>query len=286
MYKRIDIGHACYIACDSKAELICPDSNTHIMLTRTEYKIICYLVNNANSPVQLDAIASYLWGSNYDSDKKDPESIKSHITRIRNKLTKLHPALKESLETNYGYGSYTYKITQAILTSHKEDCKLSNCTDVVESYASLVDEVMRLGKQMDSLVTDLEAIQQKLDFAKASKNQIWEGIYGAQFDSLYFNFVHIKDALAEKRASVQRIKNSLAFSCEASPKQPDRAPNTIACIPAYAMSMLHEVQDLTSFVPEMQAKVNSLAIEIDELICEYISGAIDDDELQEIINVY
>lgn len=145
---------------------------------------------------------------------------------------------------------------------------------------------MRLGKQMDSLVTDLEAIQQKLDFAKASKNQIWEGIYGAQFDSLYFNFVHIKDALAEKRASVQRIKNSLAFSCEASPKQPDRAPNTIACIPAYAMSMLHEVQDLTSFVPEMQAKVNSLAIEIDELICEYISGAIDDDELQEIINVY
>lgn len=50
--------------------------------------------------------------------------------------------------------------------------------------------------------------------------------------------------------------------------------------------MLHEVQDLTSFVPEMQAKVNSLAIEIDELICEYISGAIDDDELQEIINVY
>lgn len=42
MYKRIDIGHACYIACDSKAELICPDSNTHIMLTRTEYKIICY----------------------------------------------------------------------------------------------------------------------------------------------------------------------------------------------------------------------------------------------------
>lgn len=284
MGNKKDIGLACYISYSSKAELVCPDTNTHIALTPTEYRIICYLVDNANSPVQLEAIATYLWGSNYHADSKDPESIKSHITRIRTKLARLHPALKDSLETNYGYGSYTYKITQTVLASHKEDCILSNSTGLLESYASLADEVMRLSKQMDSLVTDLEAIQQKLDFAKASKNQIWEGIYGAQFDSMYFNFVYIKDALAEKQASVQRIKNSLAFNCEASPKQPDRAPNTIACIPSYTMSMLHEVQDLTSSVAEMQAKTNSLALEVDELICEYMSGAIDVYELQEILS--
>lgn len=120
MNKRIALGHGCHMELASKAELVCPGSGDRIALTPTEYKILCYLVEQANLAVYLESIARYLWGANFDADNKDPESIKSHITRIRNKLGMLCPELKESLETNYGYGTYTYKLKTKDSLSKKD----------------------------------------------------------------------------------------------------------------------------------------------------------------------
>lgn len=107
--KRKYIGQACYLCLSAKAELFSADGNKHIPLSRTEYKILSFFIDHANTPVYLEELARNIWGVNYEADLKDPDSLKSHISRIRKKLNEVNPELKNRFETNYGYQSYTFK---------------------------------------------------------------------------------------------------------------------------------------------------------------------------------
>ena len=103
------IGFDCYVSYSSessKAKLVRPDTNTHIALTRTEYRLLRYLVDNASKPISLESMADHLWGA----DRRDTGSLKSLISHIRKKLVQLNPAFISSLVTNIGWGSYTYYI--------------------------------------------------------------------------------------------------------------------------------------------------------------------------------
>lgn len=110
--KRQYIGQSCYLSLSSKPELVQDDNLTRIPLTVTEYKLLSIFIDHKNSPVYLEELARYIWGANYGADDKDPNSLKSHITHIRNKLEKLQPGLRNCLETNYGLNSYTLKIAE------------------------------------------------------------------------------------------------------------------------------------------------------------------------------
>lgn len=101
------MGQECYIHLSSKTELVSGDASVRIPLSVTEYKILSFFIDHANSPVYLDALAEYVWGINYHADQKDPVSLKSHISRLRGKLDKIKDGLSKCLDTNYGLGSYT-----------------------------------------------------------------------------------------------------------------------------------------------------------------------------------
>ena len=144
---KISIGKGCYISFSSNAKLVRPDTNTHIALTRTEYRMLRYWVDNASKPVSLESMANLIWGSNYDANKRDPVNLKSHITHIRKKLIQLNPALTDSLVTNTGYGSYTfYKNEDTPSESHEEGRIPSDSTDSNASHKILLDEVMPLSE--------------------------------------------------------------------------------------------------------------------------------------------
>ncbi|MBR3973503.1 MAG: winged helix-turn-helix domain-containing protein [Oscillospiraceae bacterium] len=98
----------CYILRSSKAWLVSSDQQKRVSLTPTEYKILSILIDNQDRPVTREEIAGFIWGSNYAADRKDPESIKPHITRIRKKLDQIENGLGfKRIDSNDGFGSYT-----------------------------------------------------------------------------------------------------------------------------------------------------------------------------------
>lgn len=107
------IGQACYICLSSKTELVGADENIHIPLSVTEYKILSFFIDHANTPVYLEELAQHIWGANYHADKRDPDSLKSHISRVRDKLEKIRTGLRKCIDTNYGLRSYTLKIDES-----------------------------------------------------------------------------------------------------------------------------------------------------------------------------
>ena len=70
-----------------------------IELTKNEFKIIYYLVQNRGKIVPREEIMSYLWDSEMFVDDN---TLTVNITRLRNKLEELE--LKELLETKRGQG--------------------------------------------------------------------------------------------------------------------------------------------------------------------------------------
>ena len=88
------IGQDCYIRLSSKAELVSADDSVHVPLSVTEFKILDYFITHANTPVYLEELAQQLWGINYNADQKDLNSLKSHISSVRNKLEKIRSGLK------------------------------------------------------------------------------------------------------------------------------------------------------------------------------------------------
>jgi len=102
------IGDSCYICLSSKAELVRTDGGLRVPLSVTEYKILSYFVDHVEKPVYLEELARYVWGPH--SDEKDPNSLKSQISRVRNKLDKMREGLRNCIDTNYGFNSYTLKL--------------------------------------------------------------------------------------------------------------------------------------------------------------------------------
>lgn len=70
-----------------------------IELTKNEFKIIYYLVQNRGKTVPREEIMSYLWDSEMFVDDN---TLTVNITRIRNKLEEIN--LKDILETRRGQG--------------------------------------------------------------------------------------------------------------------------------------------------------------------------------------
>ena len=70
-----------------------------IELTKNEFKIIYYLVQNRGKIVPREEIMSYLWDSEMFVDDN---TLTVNITRIRNKLEEIN--LKDILETRRGHG--------------------------------------------------------------------------------------------------------------------------------------------------------------------------------------
>lgn len=289
--KRKYIGQDCYLCLSSKAELVSADGCIHVPLSATEFKILDYFVTHANTPVYLEELAQHIWGSNYFADKKDPKSLTTHFVRIRKKLTRLDPALKDHFETNHGYNSYTYKIEQAALVSHNEDYMLSELErmvagdkDDVAEYERVFTDVTHLNERMDSIVADLEVIQNKLDHARASNDQIWERIYSTQFDSLLLKLVYLKRELENQQYIAQRILSfgKLNRELEESLHMPlsdelvsykatasENSGPSLLCRSSPELmlrSVLCEAKDLAHFVDEIQVMTEALAIEVDELI--------------------
>lgn len=135
--KRKYIGQACYICLSSKTELISVDGNIHIPLSVTEYKILSFFIDHANTPVYLHELAQYIWGPNYDADYKDPESLKSHISRLRKKLDRIRNGLRNCLDTNYGLKSYTLKIDDSLFEIDQGSYSDIDNFDSRDSYSVL-----------------------------------------------------------------------------------------------------------------------------------------------------
>jgi len=102
------IGNKCYNSLSSKTELISIDEHIRIPLSVSEYKILSYFIDHANKPVYLEELAQYIWGAH--ADEKDPNSLKSQISRVRSKLDQIQKGLKSCIDTNFGLNSYTLKI--------------------------------------------------------------------------------------------------------------------------------------------------------------------------------
>lgn len=73
--------------------------NKEIELTKNEFKILKYLVENRDNIVSRQEIMEYLWE---DENFIDDNTLTVNITRLRNKLEELE--IKELLETKRGQG--------------------------------------------------------------------------------------------------------------------------------------------------------------------------------------
>ena len=104
------IGMGCFACLSSKPELLNDGDDRRIRLSVTEYKILSCFIKNANKPVYLEELARFVWGVNYEADQKDPDSLRSNISRLRSKLEKIQTGLSNSLDTNNGLRSYTFVI--------------------------------------------------------------------------------------------------------------------------------------------------------------------------------
>lgn len=260
MNKRMDLGHGCYMELASKAELVCPGSGDRVTLTPTEYKILCYLVEQANLAVYLESIARDLWGANFDADNRDPESIKSHITRIRNKLGKLCPELKESLETNYGYGSYTYKLKTKDPISKKDP------TSPASPENMGLDEAMRLCDQVDALVCELEVIRQKCNEA-AHQGGLWEKIYERQFEAVNYKLECIFEELQKKRSQAEEIRHRAVRIDELKRNSDAPLPGgfsfSLVQTPVVEEALRDEARLLEVELSDIRTRMNAISGEID-----------------------
>ena len=135
--KRKYIGQACYICLSSKAELVSADGNIHMPLSVTEYKILSFFIDHANTPVYLEELAQYIWGPNYEADNKNPENLKSHISRLRSKLERIRNGLRNYLDTNYGLKSYTLKIDDSLFEIEQDSDSASDILKKTDLYSGL-----------------------------------------------------------------------------------------------------------------------------------------------------
>lgn len=120
------IGDICYIQLNAGGVLTRIADGMSIKLSATEYRILAYFIANKNQDLSLDQIANYIWGSNHE---KDPDSIRSQITHIRNKLDQIQPGLgKKCIITNRGFNTYTMKLDLNIASDSSDRISWPNIT--------------------------------------------------------------------------------------------------------------------------------------------------------------
>lgn len=269
------IGLDCYIYYSSKAELVRVDECARVPLTPTEYKILSTFTDNINKPLSLDDLAKVLWGSNYVADQKDPESIKSHITRIRNKLAQIHPMLKDRLETNFGYNTYTLIIDPT--DSAKTPLETSDF-----SQADLHQEFLSLSSQMNMLVEKLEELHHKIERARNEESSIWVRAYSAQFEATFALLMSLREEIEDKQQHTQKLFSDTLFSTH----------TDVLCAPNSTIEYHYdptqfvgkEITELKSWLEYATTKTNYIETMLDEIICDYLShNSCNSDFLQDIL---
>lgn len=81
-------------------------NNTKVVLTKKEYDLLLYFIDNKNRIITKESIAEHLWGDNIDqSDNFD--FIYNHIKNLRKKI--ISAGSKDYLHSMYGMG---YKFTE------------------------------------------------------------------------------------------------------------------------------------------------------------------------------
>jgi DNA-binding response OmpR family regulator len=78
--------------------------NTEVMLTKKEFDILHYFVENQGILLTFPQILSHVWGA----DSASPEALWTHIKNIRKKLSDISPFYENIIENIHGFG---YKLT-------------------------------------------------------------------------------------------------------------------------------------------------------------------------------
>ncbi len=105
MLRRTNIGNHCQDKIDGKEFVLNTDKSTiekdgqEIELTKNEFRILKYLVQNRERIVSREEIMECLWDS---ENFIDDNTLTVNVTRLRNKLEELE--LKELLQTRRGQG--------------------------------------------------------------------------------------------------------------------------------------------------------------------------------------
>lgn len=265
------IGSDCFMCYSSRAELVRSDESMRVALTATEYKVLLAFVDNFDKPLKLDDLATLLWGSNYNADKKDPDSIKSHISRIRSKLSQISPSLKNRFETNHGYNTYTFK---ADCNTSITDCPSVEDMDSFDVYS----EIELLDHRMNILVEKLEKLQEKIDAAKYENSSIWVRVYSAQFQTTFSLVMSLQEEAEEKRRSARILIETNTYAA------PKRIEGTIACTQNTMMLAKRELSFLKDWVDEAVVKAELIESQLDEAISEYlINGSYSYEFLENIL---
>ena len=78
--------------------------NTELGLTKKEFDVLCYLMDNRDILMKYDQILNQVWGI----DNATPEVVRTHIKHIRKKLAEASPEYENVIENVHGIG---YKFT-------------------------------------------------------------------------------------------------------------------------------------------------------------------------------
>lgn len=247
------IRSGCYIRFSSKAELMRIDDGLCVELTYKEYKILSLFWNKVDKPVSLYELAECLWGINYD---KNPDSIKSQITRLKAKIIKISPELVGRLNTNHGYGTYTFKsdINDKPLVSHE-----NGTTDADE----IETELERTGRKIDQLVDKLESLREKLENAKSENNAVWSRIYSAQFDttfslleSIYKSAIENQQIIRESYDRIEKNNVLCGINCSA---------DIIACDPDTIAVISEQLQSINDWILSAEAEIKYTLMDLNSL---------------------
>jgi two-component system alkaline phosphatase synthesis response regulator PhoP len=74
--------------------------NTEIILTKKEFDILCFFMNNRGVKLTFDKILENVWGVN----NANADVLWVHIKRIRKKLTDVSPCYENAFENVHGVG--------------------------------------------------------------------------------------------------------------------------------------------------------------------------------------
>ncbi len=101
-------------SCDKKSIILTGDvvislsqgkvfaSNTEVKLTKKEFDIFCYFVNNKGLLLTYNQIFNGVWG--FECDKSTPDTINAHLKRLRKKFAEISSGYDRMIENVHGVG--------------------------------------------------------------------------------------------------------------------------------------------------------------------------------------
>ena len=128
----------------------------------------------------------FVWGTH--ADEKDPNSLKSQISRVRNKLEQIREGMRHCIDTNYGLNSYTLKVENINspeipnVFTPEDSPELSSAASIEEAYAlfeqSRYDEAIAIFRQA-AIKGDSEAqywLGYCYRFGKGTAQDHWQAV--------------------------------------------------------------------------------------------------------------